>query len=239
MLVSWRILYSAQIDENKAKIGLVVTYLVKISNGLHAERKHLDGLLWQGVQLPINLPHASVFVAQVRVRSGEHLQLAALQEVRQSHDLLHELLQVEGPLLKELDVFRVSEEAALGELGDVKAAHPSRETLPQGLELGESTLDFEVTLRIESFHCVKYLSIPLNRVANEDVFQPFVIWSEHCRVEHDTIVVANLAIFGAILQLFDQLLLVWCLRLCRFVTNHETSCANTRIVDVLLLLFLW
>ena len=120
-----------------------------IGDGFHAECEHLDGLFGQVVELLLDLPDPPILFPQVGVGARENRELATLEQVGQPADLLHELLQVKGPLLQKFDVLALTEKASLGELWDVQAGQPLAETLPERLKFVEATLDLKITLRIK------------------------------------------------------------------------------------------
>ena len=78
-------------------------------------------MLGQLLNLLSSLHYAAIFFSLILVWSHKDLELSALQQVWKPQQLFHELLQMKAALLKELKVFRVTKEAALGELGYVEA----------------------------------------------------------------------------------------------------------------------
>ena len=153
-------------------------------------------------------------------------------QVWQPDNLFHELLKVKGALLQKLYVLRITEEAALGELGDVQTWQPQHKALSEYLKFAKFALYLEVTFGIKRSHIEKDLAIALKWVANEHVDQSLLIGSHECGIKKHAILLIYLARRRTLLQLINELLVRWCLRWLSSIWVHmHPASADTVLVD--------
>ena len=117
---------------------------------------------------------------------------------------------MEGSLLDELDIFRVTKEAAFGELWNVYTWQSLSERLSERFKLRKLALDLKITLLIESFNCVEDLSIAFYWIADFNLREALFVRAQHCFVENNAVVVSNFTIFCAILQVVDKFFMLGC-----------------------------
>jgi hypothetical protein len=161
-------------------------------------------LFWKVFKLPLYIPDTSIFVTLVGVGSCKDLEFPTLQKVGTPNKLLHKLLQVEGSLLNELNIFRVAKETAFWQLWNVYSWKSLREGLSESFEFRELALDLEIPFNVECFHCVVDLSIAFYWVTHFDLREAFFVGAEHRGVENNTVIVSDFTILCTILQVIDK-----------------------------------